>query len=240
MTRPWAALAVAAPIVLGAPSGAKGDDFVADPYAVSVQSDLTDGQGVVGALLPRAMVRDPAVTARADGVRDRTGLTPLDDRTREQLWNTSFAAARDLTGAVAYGRRHADELGLDPERNAIGGFSAGAVAAINAAYGMDVGREAVFSLSGGIAGYDLRKTVRPGMPPGLFIVGHNDLEGMPLGTRTALEVLGAAGIETEAAWMPGFGHFDPMGVTSLGTNLSKQTFEPRILRFPDWSLGVER
>ena len=125
-----------------------------------------------------------------------------------------------------------------PERVAIGGFSAGGLAAVNAAYGMHTPVMAVISLSGGIGGFDLRKSAVASMPPGLFVVGQNDLEGVLIGTRGILGILAAAGVKTESAWMPGFGHFYPRGATSLGNDVSKLTLETRVLQFLDRNLGA--
>ena len=188
-------------------------------------------------LSPKALLRNPVMTGRIDVVRSRMGLPPLDDVSREQLWNTVFAAAEDLARAVDFAKAHADQLGIDARRIAIGGFSAGGLAAVNAAYGMGAPVQAVISLSGGAGGYDLRKTLRPGMPPGLFIMGQNDLEGVQVATRPLLAGMAAAGVKTEAAWMPGYGHFYPMGAPSLGSDLSKLTLRARVVRFLDRTLG---
>lgn len=191
-------------------------------------------------LLPKAALKDPVMTGRIDVVRGRMGLPPLDDQSREQLWNTVFAASADLSSAVGYARAHAAELGIDPGRVAIGGFSAGGLAAVNAAYGQGLPVQAVISLSGGAGGYDLRKSARPGMPPGLFVQGSNDLAGVQVGTRMVLGALGQAGIRTETAWMPGFGHFYPMGATSLGGDMTRLTLKSRLLRFLDGALAAKR
>ncbi len=188
-------------------------------------------------LMPKAMLRDPVATSRIDVVRGRMGFPLLDDASREQLWNTVFAATEDLVSAVAFVRANADRLGVDAECVAIGGFSAGGLAAVNAAYGMRAPVKAVISLSGGMGGFDLRKTASPGMPPGLFVVGQNDLDGVFVGTRGVLGILGAAGVKAESAWMPGFGHFYPMGATSLGNDISKLTLEARVLQFLERNLG---
>ncbi len=334
MGRHWIAWAGAVAAGLAAPTALSAEDLVRPGYAVSVQTDLTYGQGMVGAssakphprdlkmdvyrpleagkalsgrpvvilafggafhrgskgtarfeedgasdsamgdwcqalaeagyvclsieyrllpedpalpggldpalLFPKAMLKDPVGTARIDVVRGRMGLAPLDDTTREQLWNTVFAAAQDVSTAVNYTRSHAAELGIDPERVAVGGFSAGGLSAVNAAYGMGAPVKAVVSLSGGVGGFNLAKSARAGMPPGLFVIGQNDLEGIQVGTRGLLAMLGGAGIRTETAWMPGFGHFYPMGAVSLGSDMSKLTLKSRVLRFLDRTLGVKR
>ncbi len=191
-------------------------------------------------LIPKAALKAPGADNRIDVVRGRMGLPPLDDASREQLWNTMFAATEDLANAVAYARTNAGKLGIDPDRLAVGGFSSGGITALSAVYGAGLPVKAVISLSGGPGAYDLRKTVRAGMPPGLFIIGQNDLAGVQVTTRPLLGLLNAAGIKTEAAWMPGFGHFYPMGAVSLGADMSKQTLRTRILRFLDSNLGVSR
>jgi predicted esterase len=183
------------------------------------------------ALLPKSLLEDPVMTARVDVVRGRMGLPLLDERSREQLWNTVFAASEDMASAVEFVRASAAQLGVDPDRLAIGGFSAGGLAAVNAAYGMGAPVKAVISLSGGMGGFDVRKTVKAGMPPGLFVIGQNDLEGVQIGTRALLGTLSAAGVPAEGAWMPGFGHFYPMGATSLGSDMTRLTLRGRALRF---------
>jgi hypothetical protein len=65
-------------------------------------------------------------------------------------------------------------------------------------------------------------------------------DGCGLSRRALLGALAAAGVATESAWIPGFGHFYPMGATSLGSDLSKLTLETRLLRFLERNLGVNR
>lgn len=191
-------------------------------------------------LIPKALLKDPRGTERIEVARRQMGLPPLDDSSREQLYNTMYAATEDLASAVAYARANAQKLGIDPNRVAVGGFSSGAITAISAVYGAGLPVNAVISLSGGPGGYDIRKTVKGGMPPGLFIIGQNDLPAIQLTAKPMLGVLGAAGIKAEAAWIPGFGHFYPMGAVSLGNDMSKQTLRTRILRFLDSNLGGNR
>lgn len=69
------------------------------------------------------------------------------------------------------------------------------------------------------------------MPPALFFVAQNDLEGIQSGTRFAVKALASKGIATEMAWVPGFGHFYPMGAVNLGGEVSRTPVETRILAF---------
>lgn len=190
-------------------------------------------------LLPRALLTGPAATARIETVRARMALPPLDDESRAQLWRGYLAATDDLAAAVHYVRDHAASLGAVPDRIAIGGFSAGAITVVNGAYGMALPVKAVVALSGAMGAYDIRKSVRKGMPPGLFFLGQNDLAGIQIGARAALAALKQAEVPTESAWVPGFGHFYPMGAVSLGSDMSRSTVETRILDFLGRTMGTK-
>ncbi len=191
-------------------------------------------------MLPKATLIEPGLTARINAVRGWMGLPPLDDASREQLFNTMITSADDFAAAIGFMRANADKFGVDPQRVALGGFSAGGFAAINTAYARGVPVQAVFSLSGPMGGYDLRKTARPGMPPLLLAVGQTDLDGVRASAPKVLALLKAAGIEQEAVWVPGFGHFYPMGATTLGSDLTKLTLERRLLMFLDRTIGQPR
>lgn len=191
-------------------------------------------------LVPKAQNLSAAATARIEVVRARMGLPPLDDRTRDQYWRGILGAAEDMAMATAFVRDHADEFGVDADRVALGGFSSGAITALNTAYGIGAPVKAVFALSGGLSGYNLFETVRPDMPPALLFVAQNDLEGIQSGTRFAVKALGAKGIAVETAWVPGFGHFYPMGAVSLGGDVSRMPVEARILAFLEAHIGDKK
>jgi dienelactone hydrolase len=188
-------------------------------------------------LVPKSVNLSPAATARIEIVRQRMGLPPLDDQARNQYWRSILAAAEDMAMANEFVRRHAGKFGVDADRIALGGFSAGAITALNTAYGIGVPVKAVFALSGAVGGYNPSQTVQPGMPPALFFVGQNDLEGIQAGTRFAVKALNDKGIAAEVAWVPGFGHFYPMGAVSLGSDVSRIPVETRILAFLEAKLG---
>lgn len=165
------------------------------------------------------------------------GLAALDDTSREQLYNTMITSSEDMTTAIQFVRTNAASLGVDPARIAIGGFSAGGFTSINTAYAKGASVAAVFSLSGPMGGFDLSKSVRAGMPPLLLVIGQNDLDGVRASAPKVVAVLHAAGIKTQSAWVPGFGHFYPKEATTLGADLSKLTLEKRLLNFLDQTLG---
>ncbi|MGN7928684.1 alpha/beta hydrolase [Sphingopyxis sp. 22461] len=188
-------------------------------------------------LVPKSVNLSPAATARIEIVRQRMGLPPLDDQARDQYWRSILAAAEDMAMATEFVRSHAGKYGVDADRIALGGFSAGAITALNTAYGIGVPVKAVFALSGAVGGYNPSQTVQPDMPPALFFVGQNDLEGIQAGTRFAVKALTDKGIAAETAWVPGFGHFYPMGAVSLGSDVSRTPIETRILAFLEARLG---
>ena len=78
------------------------------------------------------------------------------------------------------------------------------------------------------------------MPPALLFVAQNDLDGIQSGTRFAVKALGTKGVAVETAWVPGFGHFYPMGAVSLGGEVSRMSVETRILAFLDAHIGDKK
>ena len=76
MKDPRAALALAITAVLALPTAAAAEDFTADSYTVSVQEDVTYGQGAVGASGPNPHLRD----LNMDVYRPLADGKPLTDR----------------------------------------------------------------------------------------------------------------------------------------------------------------
>ncbi|MFN4024914.1 MAG: alpha/beta hydrolase [Hyphomonas sp.] len=181
--------------------------------------------------VPKALLEDPGATARIEHVRRLMGLAPLDEVSREQYWAASFAAVADTQTALSHIRQQVAVYGIDPDRIALGGFSAGAVTVLNLAYGAGADVSAVVSISGGIWGHDVTATAARGQPPLLLFAGQTDLPGMRWGSSELAKLFAARGIPVETAWVPGFGHFYPMGATSLGPDFTKESVEERILKF---------
>lgn len=113
-----------------------------------------------------------------------------------------------------------------------GGFSAGAITAINVAYGAGADVAAVVSLSGGGWGYDVLHNPPAGaVAPLLLVVGQNDLAGVRLGSALLLQRFAQLRADVEFAWVPGYGHFYPRGAVTLGARGDKQSLEERIAAF---------
>jgi acetyl esterase/lipase len=117
------------------------------------------------------------------------------------------AAARvDAVRAVQWLRDHGADHGVDPERIAIAGYSAGAVTAIGVAYWepgvMHADVRAVFALSGGLPGSESR--IEAGEPPLLLVHGGDDT------ARAAQEAVAsraaAVGLVHEIHQLPGIDH----------------------------------
>ncbi|MEO9469247.1 alpha/beta hydrolase fold domain-containing protein [Parasphingorhabdus sp.] len=187
-------------------------------------------------LMSKELLSSPIVTGRVEIVRKRMSLPPLDDRSREQLWNATFAAVEDLETALNFIRKNADSYGIDPDRIAVGGFSAGAITAINLAYGKGVDVQAVVSLSGTSWGYDLGKTVTDKAPPLLIVAGQWDLAGIREGSAGITKLFVSRNVPTSQAWVPGFGHFYPKEAPSLSSQFDKVSVIDRLVQFLDRNL----
>lgn len=114
---------------------------------------------------------------RVNYVRSLLGLPPC---TQQMMADEIEAATDDMSKAVAFVRSRAHALGVDVNRVAIGGFSAGAMMALNSALAERAPVAAVVALSGRIsmAAAEAHITGARGEPPILMFVGQNDLPVM--------------------------------------------------------------
>ena len=190
------------------------------------------------ALMPESLLQSPIVTGRVEFVRQRISLPPLDDNARAQLWNATFAAVEDMETALNFIRANASDYNVDPDRIAVGGFSAGAMTAINLAYGKQANVRAVVALSGTSWGYDLNKTVSEDAPPLLMFAGQWDLPGIRLGSADIASLFDERKLPISQAWVPGFGHFYPMEAPSLSTQFDQVSIIDRLTRFLNAELAA--
>tara|TARA_R110002072_G_scaffold64_9_gene439 strand:- start:40876 stop:41871 length:996 start_codon:yes stop_codon:yes gene_type:complete len=202
-------------------------DYRLVPEQPEISTPLDDPR-----LMPWQQATAPQATGRIDFVRQQMGLPALDEHSRLTLWKGILAATEDIQKAISFVRAHADEYSVDPERIVIGGFSSGAITAINVAYGVGADVAAVISLSGSGWGYNVFQTAQTApATPLLLVVGQNDLAGVRQGSAGLLQVFGQLKTNAEFAWVPGYGHFYPRGSVTLGAQGDKQSLEERVARF---------
>ncbi len=117
---------------------------------------------------------DQIPMGRVDVVRQLLGLPPATPR---MVWAGIEAAADDMAAAFRFVQAQAAQWGVDTQRIAVGGFSAGARTAINVAYAEGLPAAAVVALSGFMADADLARWVLPRHPgpPVCLFHGEHDL-----------------------------------------------------------------
>lgn len=143
---------------------------------------------------------------RIDHVRGLLGLPPATD---EELLHGVEGAIADVACAFGFVHGNAARWGIDPQRIAIGGFSAGAFSSIYATYALGVPAAAVVSLSGGM---DLEDAVHylhggRGQPPVLLLSSEFDLPGIHDRTMALATQAERVGLGVRRYFVPGKPHF---------------------------------
>ena len=199
------------------------DNPVVGPYEGFTEDDLeTD------------FLLDPAAISQANIIRDQMGLEPLTSETSAPVLKSAIiAGAEDLRAAVRQVKRSSEEFGIDPDRIALMGFSAGAVTAINVAFGMQERVAAVIANSGYPSVFNMEKlvTAESDVPPVLIFMAQNDYAVVEMELPPFIEHLSRIGAEYSFNWVPSHGHFYPSGTTSLGSDGSRMSVEARAIRF---------
>jgi dienelactone hydrolase len=146
--------------------------------------------------------------SRTDFVRKIMGLPPS---TMEQLRWGIEAACDDMEAAIAFVRANAGRFGIDPERLALGGFSAGARMSLMVAFGARVPVRGVVSLSGFMGPDDLARYVtgEPGQPNVLLFSGENDIDYIAASFPSIAGHFESKGLLAGAYVVAGANHFYP-------------------------------
>lgn len=174
--------------------------------------------------------KDSIPRSRVDVVRKILGLPPA---TTEMLWAGVEAACDDMVKAFHFVQANAAKYGVDPARIALGGFSAGARTALNAAYGEHLPVAAVVSISGFMATEDLQRHVAsgPGQPPAFLVTGENDLDYVAAQASIMDRHFGTAGVPHEAWLVPGGTHFYSAASAIVGGGGKRSTLEEAMAAF---------
>lgn len=143
---------------------------------------------------------------RIDFVRSLLGLPPA---THEELLRGAEGAFSDVAGAFGFIRTHARRWRIDPDRMAIGGFSAGGFAAAYAVYALGHPAAAVIGLSAGMDVDDAAYYVHGarGLPPVLLFEGEQDLPSIPPRVGALAACAARAGLGVRHYRVPGKPHF---------------------------------
>ena len=171
-------------------------------------------------------------TSRVDVVRTKMGLPPA---TPDMLWRGIEAASDDMAAAVRFVRGQAAGWHIDVDRIAIGGFSAGARTALNAAFGEKVSVAAVVALSGVMDAKDLRRHLQPGQrsPAVLLVTALNDLDYVVRDAPLMVSCLHEAGVDCQHVLVPACGHFYLAEAQAIDASGKAATVEQTIAAFLD-------
>jgi acetyl esterase/lipase/ketosteroid isomerase-like protein len=172
----------------------------------------------------------PFKVDRIDYVRGILGLPPC---TPQMVANTIEAATDDMCKAAAFVRARAPVLGVDVSRIAIGGFSAGAGIALNAAFAKNAPAAAVVVLSGRIAPFLLENSAKSNAPPptALLFYGENDLPDIFDFQAGMRESMASLGIDHRSIVVPGAGHFYLRTAEVTGASGGASDVETEIAEF---------
>jgi acetyl esterase/lipase len=144
---------------------------------------------------------------RANFVRNLLDLQPC---TPQMMIEAVEAATDDVTAAVAFVRSRCHHLMIDPQRIALGGFSAGATAAINSAFAELSPVAAVVALSGRMTLQSAQAYVPDAKAPPLFMAyGENDLPGSLEDLEPRTRHFENVGLAHEVIRIGGATHFYP-------------------------------
>ncbi len=168
--------------------------------------------------------------SRVDVVRKIMGLSKASD---DMLWRGVEAASDDMALALRYIKAQSAEWGINPQRLAIGGFSAGARTALNVAFGEREPVAAVIALSGYMDAQDIERHLALGQsfPPLLLISAENDLDYVARHTPDMVARFRAHGLHCEHVQVNGATHFYPANAPAVHDSRGLTTVECAMVAF---------
>lgn len=167
---------------------------------------------------------------RVNYVRAQEGLAPC---TPQMMVNTYEAATDDITQAVLFVRSSAVRFRVDTSRIALAGFSAGATAAMNAAFAQRADVAAVVSLSGRIMQSMAESCIKGASdePPLLLFVGENDLPSQLQSMEAPVEHIQKVGLVHQIVRIPAATHFYPRTVDVISKSGDRTVLESLMALF---------
>ena len=185
-----------------------------------------------------AVVGDPdsVPRSRVDLVREKLGLPRASN---DMLWRGIEAASDDFATAWRFVAANAHRWNVDPRRIAVGGFSAGARSAWNAAFGEGIDAAAIVALSGTMDPDDLERFIGlpAGRPPMLLVRGEHDLDYVQEQNPQAFATLARSGIDVAEVIVPGVGHFYPATAPLVAGSAGATSLESAVADFLAARLG---
>lgn len=153
----------------------------------------------------------PDVQLNLDRVNHVRGVLGLPPCTTRMMADEIEAATDDMTGAVNFVRGRAHTMRIDVNRVAIGGFSAGAIIALNSAFAECAPVAAVVALSGrmSMAIAEACVTGGPREPAVITFIGQDDLPAMLEGLEGPVAHLRNLGVTCDVVRIDGATHFYP-------------------------------
>jgi dienelactone hydrolase len=204
-------------------------------YRVAPDNPIVDEySGYTEENIDVSVFTNQAAIAQTNVIRQQMGLELLTDENAEPVLKAAvLAAAEDLRAAIHHIKAESDTYKINPDKIALGGFSAGAVTSINVAYGMQEDVSAVFINSGFVAGLKVENKIATSdsNPPIMMFMSDNDYPVVSMFTQPLIEVFKAHGVEYHFNWVPGFGHFYPGGAVTLSDTGDKMPLIERTLLF---------
>lgn len=151
---------------------------------------------------------EPMNKDRINYVRGLLGLPPADD---DELRNGIEGATDDMVRAVSFVRSRSRFYRVDPSRIAIGGFSAGGVISLGAAFVERVPVAAVVAFSGRMSAHALANCVTGAAdePSVLMFVGDRDLPAIADGAPPMEARMKAVGLDHRILQLANSTHFYP-------------------------------
>ena len=178
------------------------------------------------------VVGDPSAIprSRVDVVRQIMGLPPV---STEALWRGIESASDDVAAALRFVQARGTDWQVDPKRLAVGGFSAGARSALNAALGEGITVAALFSLSGHMDPSDLRRLAAstPDRPSVLLVSAEHDLDYVAAGTGPLAQAFTALGWSCEHAVVPVGTHYYPSVATVVDATGTRRSLLNKLEHF---------